>query len=274
MADPFATLKPLINTAEVRYSKTNATLDLWRQANIALPDLHIIDHNQVPPVLGEDGEVMTFERRQELMKGRKPLFETANPEDHTQAKLVDVDFIKQFDDAITSEQLGASAVACRPQGLRVIPPREWTPPVEPPPEPTPPPVFVPPQEPTMNISDPNIWAPMDRAGAVVATIDKHGRIAMWFGPVYLHSVSGQYVPTVQHPKEPIVLGLAPKGAEQGVMVFNPAMPVAQQQQLRLMCVGPTMQRSFVGASNEDVAGIAKAVADTVQAAEQAGPVQR
>jgi hypothetical protein len=129
MTDPFATLKPLTHTAEVRYQASNQSLELWRQANIALPDLYVIDRadTKPPPCLGEDGQEMTFERRQQLMAGKKPMFEAADPNDMTTAKFTRAEYTHAFDNDIQPEKLGESAIKNRPKGLRIFKPQVATP---------------------------------------------------------------------------------------------------------------------------------------------------
>ncbi len=90
--------------------------------NIALPDVHVAsrhDRSQ-PPVLGEDGEEMTFERRASLMAGKRPMLEQT-PDGRV--RIVDQDFSQQFDEDIGQERLGKSAIENRP-GMRVVRPKE------------------------------------------------------------------------------------------------------------------------------------------------------
>jgi hypothetical protein len=102
---------------------------LWRQSNIALPDLYVIDRadTKPPPCLGEDGQEMTFERRQQLMAGKKPMFDATDPNDMTTAKFTGTDYTKAFDNDITQEKLGESAIKNRPKGLRVYKPQAAVP---------------------------------------------------------------------------------------------------------------------------------------------------
>jgi len=127
MTDPFAILRSPI--AEVRQMSCNRTLDLWRQSNIALPDLHVIDRSDttIPKSVGEDGQEMTFERRQQLMAGKTPMFTASDPSNHATAQFSGASYTLAFEMDIAQEPLGESAIANRPKGLRVFKPVVWSP---------------------------------------------------------------------------------------------------------------------------------------------------
>lgn len=95
--------------------------------NIATPDVHIADRSKsfVPVVLGEDGEEMTFERRQQLMVGKQPMFdENGEPLGYSGDPLDGAeDYRGQFDGDIESERLGESAENNR-GGYQAIQPKE------------------------------------------------------------------------------------------------------------------------------------------------------
>lgn len=90
--------------------------------NIALPDVHVASRfdRSKPPELGEDGQEMTFERRQQLMAGKKPMLEQG---EDGRVRVVEQDFRGQFDQDIEREELGKSAIANRPDA-RIVRPRE------------------------------------------------------------------------------------------------------------------------------------------------------
>ncbi len=66
---------------------------------------------------------MTFERRQQLMAGKKPMFDATDPNDMTTAKFTGTDYTKAFDNDIAQEKIGESAIKNRPKGLRVYKPQ-------------------------------------------------------------------------------------------------------------------------------------------------------
>lgn len=125
MSDPFSQLVPRGGTVqgEVRRSAQNQTFAAWRQANIALADLYVCDKNYtVPPPLAEDGKPLTMERRKELMAGKTPMFEPPLDGDNSKAKPTCTTYTFKFDDSITSESLGESAIKNRPKVIKVYPP--------------------------------------------------------------------------------------------------------------------------------------------------------
>jgi len=66
---------------------------------------------------------MTFERRQQLMSGKTPMFHVTDPFDNSTATFTDAVYTKAFDADISQERLGKSAEDNRPKGLRVYKPQ-------------------------------------------------------------------------------------------------------------------------------------------------------
>jgi len=126
MTDPFKLLQPdkapqaIIRQAQ--HEQSSGSLGMWRNCHIALPDIHIIDVDQVikPPV-ADDGKELTFERRQELMKGKKTFFELQG--EQWAARLSGETYNDKFTE-IQPEVVGKSAEAAKPKASTYAPPRE------------------------------------------------------------------------------------------------------------------------------------------------------
>jgi len=116
MSDPFARMFDNLAGEHRKVSAVDMQRDraisAYRQ-NIALPDVWIADRDAAyeAKVVGEDGNEMTLERRQELMRGTKPCI------DETGRLRKDVDYRTEEWD-IGTERLGDSAVKNRP-GIRM-----------------------------------------------------------------------------------------------------------------------------------------------------------
>lgn len=128
MSDPFSQLAPTGGRATpviIQEQRQNQTLAAWRQAHIAMPDLHIVDRKQeLPKPIADDGRPLTAERIRELMgEDVKPMFEPSPDGDNRKAKPTGQVYTGVFDDKLTSEPLGATAVSRRP-GVRVVRPIE------------------------------------------------------------------------------------------------------------------------------------------------------
>jgi hypothetical protein len=127
MSDPFSQLTPKGGSlqGEVRQHTHNHSFEAWRTANILLPDIYLCDKNYVvPEPLAEDGKPMTPERRKTLMVGKTPMFTPSPDGDNSKAKPNLTSYVVMFDDDITPETLGTSAVNNRPKVIRVIPPKK------------------------------------------------------------------------------------------------------------------------------------------------------
>lgn len=125
MSDPFSQLVPRGGSlqGEVRKYAVDSTFEAWRQANIALADLYVCDKEYVVPApLAEDGAPITMERRKLLMGTKKPMFEAHPSGDNSKAKPTLTVYKFVFDDDLSSEPLGLSAVNNRSKILRVYPP--------------------------------------------------------------------------------------------------------------------------------------------------------
>ena len=129
MTDPFKMLQPdkapqaIIRQAQ--HEQSAGSLGIWRACHIAMADLHIIDPNQViKPPIADDGQELTFERRQELMKGKKTFFEQVTDQSKQWlAKLSGETYHDKFTE-IEPERIGKSAEANRPNHMKICPPRE------------------------------------------------------------------------------------------------------------------------------------------------------
>lgn len=128
MSDPFSLLTPKSGTTaqgEVRQHTFSHSFQAWRQANIAYPDLYVCDKTYVvPEPLAEDGAPMTMERRRQLMHGKKPMYQAPEDGDNSKAKPTLEVYTFQFDNDITPEELGTSAIKNRPKIIRVFPPKQ------------------------------------------------------------------------------------------------------------------------------------------------------
>lgn len=126
MSDPFSLLTPKgghTPQGEVRQHSYNHSFQAWRQANIALADLYVCDKNYtVPAPLAEDGAPLTMERRQKLMEGKPPMYEASPDGDNSKAKPTCTQYTFKFDNDLTSETLGESAIKNRPKIIKVYPP--------------------------------------------------------------------------------------------------------------------------------------------------------
>lgn len=128
MSDPFSQLAPMggrAPTVIVHEQRQNQTLTAWRQAHMALPDLHIVDKKQeLPKPIADDGKPLTAERIKELLgEDVKPMFEPSPDGDNRNAKSTGQVYTGVFDERLTAEPLGATAVSRRP-GMRIVPPVE------------------------------------------------------------------------------------------------------------------------------------------------------
>lgn len=131
MSDPFSQLAPSAGRAPtviIQEQKQAQTLTAWRQAHLALPDLHIVDQRKnykpqaLPTPIADDGKPLTAERIRELMgEDVKPMFEPSPDGDNRNAKPTGQLYTGVFDQRLSAEPLGATAVARRP-GTRVVPP--------------------------------------------------------------------------------------------------------------------------------------------------------
>ncbi len=129
MSDPFKMLQPdkapqaIIRQAQ--HEQSAGSLGLWRSCHIAMADLHIIDKNQpIPEPIADDGQALTFERRQELMKGKKTFFElVADQCEQWRAKLSGETYNDKFTE-IEPERIGKSAEEARPKMMKFVPPKE------------------------------------------------------------------------------------------------------------------------------------------------------
>lgn len=119
MTDPFANVDTQIVTkfSMVR-AQTDRVLAAYRE-NIALPEVSIADRTKPyePVVVGEDGQPMTFERRQQLMKGKPTMV------DERGRVRQDLNYRDLFADEITPEPLGATGMKHKPP-VRLVRPRE------------------------------------------------------------------------------------------------------------------------------------------------------
>jgi hypothetical protein len=127
VSDPFASIAPIAGRAPtviVHEQKQNQTFAAWRQAHIAMPDLHVIDRKQpLPEPIADDGKPLTRERIQELMGDVRPMFEPSPDGDNRKAKPTNQIYTKVFDDRLSPERIGQSAESRRP-AMRVVPPVE------------------------------------------------------------------------------------------------------------------------------------------------------
>lgn len=128
MSDPFSQLAPTggrSQTVIIHQQRQNHTLAAWRQAHMAMPDLHIVDRKQeLPKPIADDGKPLTMERIRELMGDDVlPMFEPSVDGDNRNAKPTGQVYTGVFDNRLLAEPLGATAVARRP-GTRVVPPVE------------------------------------------------------------------------------------------------------------------------------------------------------
>jgi len=126
MTDPFKLLQPdkapQAIVRQAQHEQSSGSLGMWRNCHIALPDLHVIDPNQViKPAVADDGQELTFERRQELMKGKKTFFEQS--EDQANAPLSGETYHDKFTE-VEPERWGKSAEDARPKGMKIVMPKE------------------------------------------------------------------------------------------------------------------------------------------------------
>lgn len=107
----------------IRYQMERA-IEAYRR-NIALPDVHIASRSDrsIPPSVGEDGEEMTFERRQQLMQGKQTMCDESGRVRGIDPRIDENnDYLHAFDNDIHPERLGKSAEDCRHQ-LRIVQPK-------------------------------------------------------------------------------------------------------------------------------------------------------
>lgn len=128
MSDPFANIMPTAGrtqTVIVHEQKQNQTFAAWRQAHIAMPDLHVVDRKQaLPEPIADDGQPLTMARIQALMgEDVKPMFEPSSDGDNRNAKPTGQVYTQVFDARLTPERIGKSAEERRPP-MRVVPPVE------------------------------------------------------------------------------------------------------------------------------------------------------
>lgn len=106
---------PVIQEVSMRQLRAQHSLSLYADQGLASPDLAIADQRVEfkPRVVGEDGQEMTFERRQQLMAGRPTLKQIADEVKSTGKSVDEVyDYTKAPID-ITIERLGKAAEAAR-----------------------------------------------------------------------------------------------------------------------------------------------------------------
>ncbi len=105
----------------MRQMRALQTLQLYSDQGLASPELAIADQRVgfVPKVVGEDGEAMTFERRQQLMAGRPTLVQVAEEMKKTGKTADEVYDYANAQLDITIERLGKAAEEAR-QGWRVV----------------------------------------------------------------------------------------------------------------------------------------------------------
>jgi hypothetical protein len=110
---PSSNMESRIDIVRLRRERSIAAL----KNSLVLPDVWIADRSDCsqPVVLGEDGKEMTFERRQEMMRGKQPMF--------MDGKATETDYRAAFDQDIVPEPLGSSAVKNRP-GMRILPTKD------------------------------------------------------------------------------------------------------------------------------------------------------
>lgn len=129
MSDPFANIAPTggrSQVAIVHEQKQNQTFAAWRAAHIAMPDLHVIDKQQVlPEPIADDGKPLTTERIRELMGDDvRPMFEPSPDGDNRNATPTHQVYTRVFDARLPAERIGSSAEAARPKAMRIVVPVE------------------------------------------------------------------------------------------------------------------------------------------------------
>lgn len=108
----------------VHEQRQNQTFAAWRQAHIAMPDLHVVDRKQqLPEPIADDGKPLTLERIRALMGDLQPMFEPSADGDNRNARPTGQVYTDVFDNRLEAERIGASAEAARPS-MRVVPPVE------------------------------------------------------------------------------------------------------------------------------------------------------
>ncbi len=128
MSDPFANIAPTGGRSQVvivHEQKQNQTFAAWRQAHIAMPDLHVVDRKQpLPEPIADDGKPLTMERIRELMGDDvKPMYEPSPDGDNRKARPTMQVYTTAFDGRLSIERIGKSAEARRP-AMRIVPPVE------------------------------------------------------------------------------------------------------------------------------------------------------
>jgi hypothetical protein len=106
----------IVHKVSIVQMQKERALSAYRN-NIAMPDVHIARMGDFSPVdaVGEDGEAMTFERRQQLMEGKKPWIEDPEAD---RRELVS-------EEELPTEAYGDADIARR-QGIRRVKPEEMT----------------------------------------------------------------------------------------------------------------------------------------------------
>jgi hypothetical protein len=124
MRDPFADLVAYVHSVSAVQQAKERVLAAYRN-NIVLPDLAVADKDVpfVPKVIGEDGQEMTWERRQALMKDRPVMLDENRRIRGMDAEADQVvDYRPSAEGLIETAPLGANAEANR-KPIQVVTPR-------------------------------------------------------------------------------------------------------------------------------------------------------